>query len=154
MMKLHFSGSNLTVIREEGDPRFYGAKQAKGESNFFHWLKKQFALSHTDLPENFPITWVKKRMWKDGHMVDEMQQYLRTKEPVCKKEGVKYYLCIYNGMWAIQGADFYWNQGSVRLDMEVITICEPELSIDDPERIAEQSQRVWEQIGKELGIAQ
>jgi len=153
-MRLQFAGSNLTLIREEHDPKFYGVREAKGESNLFHWLKKQFAQQHPDLPKNVPSQWIKKRAWKDGHMLDEMQQYLRTKKPVFKKDGVEYYLCIYNHMWAIQGADFYWNQGSVRLVMEVITICQPELTEADPERIAEQSQKVWEQIGKELGVEQ
>jgi len=153
-MKIQFSGNNITVVREKNDPRFYGAKEAKGESNFFFWLKKQFALLRSDLPANFPSQWIKKRAWKDGHMLDEMQQYLRSRKPISKRDGVEYYLCIYNGMWAIQGADYYWNQGSVRLTMEVITICQPELTEADPERIAEQSQRVWEQIGTELGIQQ
>jgi len=153
-MKIQFSNSNLTLIREEHDPKFYGLREAKGESNLFHWLKKQLALPRTDLPKGFPCPWVKKRMWKDGHMVDAMQQYLRTEKPLFKKDGIGFHLCIYNHMWAIQGADFYWNQGSVRLMMEVITICQPELTMADPERIAEQSQRVWEQIGKELGVEQ
>jgi len=81
-----------------------------------------------------------------------MQQYLRTKKPVCKQDNTEFYLCILNPNWAIQGADHYWNQGSVRLVTEVITICEPELTTADPARIAEQSQKVWEQIGTELGI--
>jgi len=151
-MKIQFSGNSITVVREQNDPRFYGVKEAKGESNLFHWLKKQLAQQHHDLPENFPADWIKKRAWKDGHMLDEMQQYLRSRKPISKRDGVEYYLCIYNGMWAIQGADYYWNQGSVRFVMEVITICQPELSIDDPARIAEQSHKVWEQIGNELGI--
>jgi len=151
-MKIQFSSNNITVVREKNDPRFYEVKEAKGESSFFFWLKKQFAQQHHDLPESFPADWIKKRAWKDGHMLDQMQQYLRTRKPVFKQDGVEYYLCIYNHMWAVQGADYYWNDGSVRLVMEVITICQPELTQADPARIAEQSQKVWEQIGTELGI--
>jgi len=151
-MRLQFAGSNLTLIREEHDPKFYGVKEAKGESNLFHWLKKQLAQQHPDVPKNFPSQWIKKRMWKDGHMVDAMQQYLRTQKPVFTKDGIGFYLCIHNPMWAIQGADFYWNQGSVRLITEIITICEPELTTADPACIAEQSQKAWEQIGKDLEI--
>jgi len=151
-MKIKVSRTSIEFIREAGDPKFYGVREAKGESNLFHWLRKQLAKGHPDLPATFPADWIKKRMWKDGHMADSMQQYLRTRKPVFREDGVKYHLCMYNGMWAVQGADFYWNSGSVRLAMDVVTICSPELSLTDPDAIAAQSKKVWEQMGKELGI--
>ena len=151
-MKIKFDRTSVLFIREDGDPKFYGVKDAKGESNLFYWIKKQIAKGHPDLPKNFPTDWIKKRMWKDGHMMDDMQQYLRTRKPVVKEKGIAWHVCFYNGYWAVQGADYYWNQGSCRLSMDTISIVKPELNIKDPDAIADQSQKVWEQIGIELGI--
>ena len=44
---------------------------------------------------------VKRRMWKDGHLVSELQQYLRER---VVKRGARC-LAIFNPMWAIEGAD-------------------------------------------------
>jgi len=152
-MKIKVSTTSIEFIREKGDPKFYGVKNAKGESNLFHWLKKQFVTGHPDLPKAFPTDWLKKRMWKDGHMVDEMQQYLRTRKPVGKADdGTKLYLCLHNAEWAIRGAEVDWNEGSVALAMDLVTICSPELTLDDANAIAAQSQKAWEQVGRELGI--
>ena len=152
-MKIEVRRASVKFIREEGDPKFYGVKEAKGESNLFHFLKKQMAAGHKDLPKGFPTVWIKKRMWKDGHMVDDMQQYLRTRKPVGKtKDGTRVFLSLHNTQWAIDGAERWWNDGSVVLELSVIPVCEPELSLKDPARIEEQSQRVWDQIGKEIGI--
>lgn len=137
-MRIIFDKASVTFIREDSDPKFYGVQQAKGESNLFHWLKNQIAKGHPELPSNFAVGWIKKRMWKDGHMKDEMQQYLRTRKPVYKDDnGTKLYLCLYNGLWAIQGADYYWNEASVTLTMAMVTIRSPELSLADPKAIAE-----------------
>jgi len=45
-----------------------------------------------------------------------------------------------------------WNEGSVALAMDLVTICSPELTLDDANAIAAQSQKAWEQVGRELGI--
>lgn len=151
-MKITVDRTSITIMREQGDPKFHGVRGGKGESSLFHFLKRQMATGHPDLPAGFPSDWIKKRMWKDGHMVDQMQQYLRTRRPVGKAEdGTKLYLCLYNGMWAVNGAETDWNEGSVRLTMAAVTICTPELSVDDPHAIAMQSRKVWEQVGKDLG---
>ncbi len=71
-MKLNFSGSILTVTREENDPKYYGVVNAAGESKLLHAIKKELNKQGYDL--------VKKRMAKDGHLVDDMQQYLRTRK--------------------------------------------------------------------------
>jgi len=153
-MKIKVSRTSIEFIREQGDPKFYGVRGAKGESNLFHWLRKQLAKGHRDLPSGFPKGWIKKRMWKDGHMVDSMQQYLRTRKPIGKAgDGTPLYLCLHNAQWAIRGAEVSWNEGGVRLAMEIITICTPELTLRNPDAIAAQSQRVWEQIGRQLGVA-
>jgi hypothetical protein len=140
-MNIRVENASVTCIRESDDPKFYGIRQAKGESHLFHWLQKQIAKGHPDLPSDFPTDWIKKRMWKDGHMVSEMQQYLRTHKPTGKTdEGTPLYLCIYNGSWAIRGAEEDWNSGNVTLAMEAVTVCSPELSLS----------RV-NQLGNELG---
>lgn len=152
-MKIEVSKTSITFIREPDDPKFYGVKEAKGESNLFHWLKKQIANGHPDLPDGFPTDFIKKRMWKDGHMVDEMQQYLRSRKPVeTDEDGDKLYLAMSNGYWAIQGAEYYWNDGSVTLNLDRVTICNTELNRRNPLRTAEQSKKNWDNMGKELGI--
>ena len=153
-MKIKVSRTSIEFIREQGDPKFYGVKEAKGESNLFHWLKQQLATGHPDLPSGFPIDWIKKRMWKDGHMVDSAQQYLRSRRPIGKAEdGTPLYLCLHNAQWAVKGAEVHWNEGSLRLALDIITICTPELTLRNPDAIAAQSRKGWDQIGRELGIA-
>jgi hypothetical protein len=104
MPEIIFSENYMKIRREEGDPKFYGTQNAKGESNFFYWLK-------SILNKEYGYDLIKKRMWKDGHMVDDMQQYLRTRSP--KSNGAK--VAIYNPNWAIYGAEEEWNKGEVTL---------------------------------------
>ena len=62
---------------------------------------------------------VKKRMYKDGHMVDELQQYLRTMKPFIDSETKKkYMLGVYNRHWAIAGIEKDWNDGKAVLNIE------------------------------------
>ena len=100
-MKIELVGTNvLRVVRETNDPKFYGAYHAAGESNFLYFLKKE-------LNKRFPKAhFIKKRMWKDGHLVDDLQQYIRTKDGN---------IMISNGYWAIRGIEEDWNKGCARL---------------------------------------
>jgi hypothetical protein len=107
MPKLTFTATTLTVEREPGDPKFYGVAEAKGESNFLYWLKGI-------LNKSFGFDLIKKRMWKDGHMVDDMQQYLRTRSQ--KSKGPR--VMIWNTHWAINGIEEDWNQGKAILSIE------------------------------------
>lgn len=104
-MKLEFKGENLIVTREPGDPKYYGVINGKGESNLLHAIKNQLNKDGYDL--------IKKRMWKDGHMVDDMQQYLRTR----KKGAGKADIYILNNYWAIRGADVDFNNGETTLNV-------------------------------------
>ncbi len=152
-MRIKFDKRTVSFLREDNDPKFYGVAFARGESQFFHWIKKVLKKGHPDIPEYFPRNFIKKRMWKDGHMVDCMQQYLRTNKPVVKTgQGDKLYICLYNPNWSISGAEKNWNEGEVSLRMELVRICAPELRLSDPQRIIEQSKKVWEQIGTEIGL--
>lgn len=97
-MKLVFEKGGLTVIREETDPLYYGVGGAKGESRLLYAIKKQLQKMGFDV--------IKKRMWKDGHLVDDMQQYLRSKDGNW---------CAFNGHWAIEGLEGRFNTGTCYL---------------------------------------
>lgn len=92
------------VTREDGDPKFYGEKNAAGESRFLYHLKAELKKQGIDC--------IKKRMWKDGHMVDQMQQYLRERNPKKKR-----CLAFWNGSFAITGLETDFNDGQVTLQV-------------------------------------
>lgn len=106
-MKVEIEGNNCKVTREEGDPKYYGIVNAAGESKLLHAIKNKLNKQGYDL--------IKKRMWKDGHLVDSMQQYLRTR----KKGAGKADIAIYNSGWAIAGAEHLFNAG-VEVNLTVI----------------------------------
>lgn len=67
-LKLNLEGGYLTVTREPGDvPPFK-------ESLLLHRIKLA-------LTKQTGRDWIKKRMWKDGHMVSDHCQYLRERKP-------------------------------------------------------------------------
>jgi len=116
MPQITFAETYLTVKREEGDPKFYGVQNAAGESNFLYWLKNI-------LNKQCGFDLIKKRMCKDGHLVDDMQQYLRTRSP--KSGGPK--IAIYNSRWAIEGLEKPWNEfGEVTLSIELDILAQEE----------------------------
>ncbi len=104
-MKTIWTEGTLTIQREPADPKFYGDWEAKGESNLLHFLKKHLNALGYDL--------IKKRMWKDGHLVDQYQQYLRSRI----KRGKA--IMIYSPFFAIEGANDPWNKNKpVTLQVE------------------------------------
>lgn len=125
--------------REKGDPKFYGVKNAKGESNFLYLLqqylnkRRMICMNYNGEPFhirvlgwsgeehlNLPKThFIKKRMHKDGNLVDELQQYIRTANPVSFK-GKKYYVALYNDHWAVRGLEQDWNEGEVKVRVAII----------------------------------
>ena len=108
------SNGSLTVIREENDPKFYGIQNAAGESALFHYLKKE-------LNRQMGLDMIKKRMHKDGHLMDDMQQYLRERKTHKNpKNDTKRCICIYNHKWAVNGAEKDYNAGKVVLRVENI----------------------------------
>jgi len=104
-MIVKFLSKNCIVTREPSDPKFYGIKNAKGESRFLYHLKNHLNKQGYDL--------IKKRMWKDGHLVDDMQQYLRTRS----LKSPKPHIIISNPYWQIEGAEKNFNEGEVCLDV-------------------------------------
>ena len=107
-MKLEMREHSLVVTKEPGDPRCSGVVNAKGESRLLYHIKKQLNAQGFDL--------IKKHMAKDGHLMDDLQQYLRTRKPSGDPNKDIY---IYNNMWSIQGAEEYLNEeGHVTLAVE------------------------------------
>lgn len=106
-MKVELGEHSCTVTREPGDPRIAGGPlNAAGESRLLYHVKLALNSQGYDF--------VKKRMWKDGHMVADLQQYLRERNQ--RRARV---LAIYNGSWQIEGADEIYNHaGSVTLTVE------------------------------------
>jgi hypothetical protein len=107
-MKLEFDGNTLHVYREPGDPAYYGVRNAAGESKLLYAIKKKLSTMGYDL--------IKTRMGKDGHMVPEMQQYLRARRP--NKTDPSKDIAIHNHRWAIEGAEVDYNAGHVVLTVE------------------------------------
>jgi hypothetical protein len=95
-MKVEIKGNVCVVTKEPGDPVFSGVVNGKGESRLLYHIKKILNARGYDL--------IKKHMAKDGHLMDDMQQYLRTRKPSGNPEKDIY---IYNGKWQIKGADAY-----------------------------------------------
>ncbi|MCD6434961.1 MAG: hypothetical protein J7L15_01015 [Clostridiales bacterium] len=129
-MKTKISGTAITCMKEYSDPSFYGIAEAKGESNFLYYLKNHlntqiknkaaiFKINGQIVIPNIPF--IKKRMWKDGHLVSDMQQYLRSKKPFTY-QGKKYIIMIWNTDWAITGIEKYWNEGKALLGYDIAEV--------------------------------
>jgi len=88
--KVTLEGRAVLVKREDGDPDFYS------DSTFLLNVKRTL----NDMGFDF----IKKRMWKDGHLVDEEQQYLRERKTKDAK-------MIWWSNYAIYNAFLDWNEG-------------------------------------------
>ena len=93
-MKVEIKGNACVVTREAGDPKYYGVVNAAGESKLLYHVKKELNKQGYNL--------IKKRMHKDGHMVDDLQQYLRARKDTGNP--VKN-ISIHNDNWSVEGAD-------------------------------------------------
>jgi hypothetical protein len=104
-MKVEIIGSTVRVTREPSDPKFKDGSWGDAESRLLYHVKRILNARGMDL--------IKKRMWRDGHMVDDRQQYLRSRLKNAKC------ICIRNLSWQIAGADKDFNErGVVDLYME------------------------------------
>ena len=91
-----------TVQREKGDRAFYGqagSAYGGGESNLLHHVKQKLNACGYDF--------IKKRMWRDGHLVDDMLQYLRARNP--KKLHAGEVFCIHDTRYAIRDSAEEYN---------------------------------------------
>ena len=98
-MKAEIKNNACIVTREQNDPCFYGKQNASGESKLLYHVKNILNKQGYDL--------IKKRMYKDGHLVDDLQQYLRVRKATGNPEKD---ICIYNQHWSIQGAETAYNK--------------------------------------------
>lgn len=90
----------LTLIREPGEPA------VKDESQLFHRLKKVLQGMGEDV--------IKKLMWKDGHMVDERQHYVRSRK--YKERGA---YAIHDPEYIIRNAAEEYNRKG-KVDFEIV----------------------------------
>lgn len=70
-VNLDLNKNVCTVTKEQADPR-YTRGYAEPESTFLYHVLKALKRQGHDV--------IKKRMWKDGHMMDREQQYIRTQK--------------------------------------------------------------------------
>ena len=61
-----------TLTKETGDPRFTRGGWGEAESRLLYHVKQALITQGHDV--------IKKRMWKDGNMVDDTQQWVRTRK--------------------------------------------------------------------------
>lgn len=104
-MKVVLKDNRCIVTKEPSDPIFRNSGWDKsrpgdaGESRFLYHIKLALIQQGYDL--------IKKRMAKDGHLVDDHQQYLRTRKP---SSNPAKNICVYNDRWAIEGAEEQFNK--------------------------------------------
>jgi hypothetical protein len=107
-MKVEVNDHVCTVTKEPGDPHFSGVVNAAGESRLLYHIKNILNARGYDL--------IKKRAYKDGHLMADMQQYLRTRK---SSGNPKKDIYIYSPFFAIEGADEVLNRnGQVCLSVE------------------------------------
>jgi hypothetical protein len=82
---LNFDDNFCKVVADGNDPVFKRGGWSDAESTLLHHVKIELIKQGYDV--------IKKRMWRDGHMVDENQQYIRTRD---KKKGFYIYNANYN----------------------------------------------------------
>lgn len=94
---LNFGKGRCFVTREDSDPRFSNGGYADAESTLLYHVKKELVKMGYDV--------IKKRMWKDGNMVDDSQQYVRSrnlKDPTA--------FAVYNDCYATSNAGLDFNK--------------------------------------------
>ena len=107
IVKLDFKNHVCTVTRENGDPRFHSSGWAQAESTFLYHVLQEVKKQGYDV--------IKKRMWKDGHLVDDTQQYIRTRK-WGRVDSQSNEFAIYNSEYDIYDACEEFNtSGEIRL---------------------------------------
>jgi hypothetical protein len=104
-MNVRFEGRTLVVERTPGDPAMRGGGWGSAESRLLYHIQKHLNRYGYDL--------IKKRMWKDGHLVGDEQLYLRSRN---RKAGD---FAIWNGNYSIYDAgERFMREGAVILNVE------------------------------------
>lgn len=100
-IELNLEKGYCKVIKEPGDPRFSSSNWALAESTFLHHVKKGLIKLGYDV--------IKKRMWKDGNMVDDTQQWVRTRKWI-GPDNTPGEFAVYNNSYAIYDAGMKFNE--------------------------------------------
>lgn len=111
IVELDFKRKECRVTREPKDksiPYAGWLKEDGGDPNSRLYYRIKEILND----EGYGL--IKKRMWKDGHLVDVERQYLATRNP----NGQNF--CIYDNQYALRDArDEYNKEGKVTLHVEM-----------------------------------
>jgi hypothetical protein len=110
---LDLKNNVCTVTKESGDPRFSGG-YALPESTFLYHVLKALKAQGYDV--------IKKRMWKDGHMVDNTQQYIRTRKYMTTPVNDPHEFAIYNLCYSLEdlGEEFNKIKAGESIELAVI----------------------------------
>ena len=84
------------VEKEKEDIKYRDSEWGSGESRLLYHIKKKL--------NEMGYDFIKKRMWKDGHLMDDQQQYLRSRKRNKNAIG------IYNGSYSIDDAGEVFNK--------------------------------------------
>ena len=102
IVDLDLQARTCKVTRQSTDPRFSSGGWSEAESTFLYRVKAELATQGFDV--------IKKRMYKDGHLVDDTQQYIRTRSTGPDS------FAIYNPNYAIFDAGLEFNRtGQINL---------------------------------------
>ncbi len=88
-MKIEIKENNLVITRENNDSKYKNSGWSSAESQLLYHIQQKLNAQGYDL--------IKKRMWKDGHLVSDEQQYLRTRNKNSKGP----HIYIWNASWNV-----------------------------------------------------
>ena len=111
-MKVKLLENSCVVTKEAADKKYYGSNWSDVESTFLHHVKQEL------IKQGFDV--IKKRMWKDGHMVDDTQQYIRTRKP--GSDPTPDWFCIYNSSYAVFDAGDSFNDLEIGENLYLMVI--------------------------------
>jgi hypothetical protein len=114
IVKLDLSKGTFKVIKEQGDKR-YKRGYAPPESGFL------YDVMHELKDQGYDV--IKKRMAKDGHMMDDTQQYIRTRKYMTSPTGTFGEFCIYSRVYALVDLGEEYNKMKPGDDMSGESFC-------------------------------
>ena len=94
---LNLENQTCQVTKEKTDKKFTSSNWSDAESTFLYHVLQELKKQGYDL--------IKKRMHKDGHLVDDLQQYIRSR----KLDRANGYFCIFNNGYALFDAGKSFN---------------------------------------------
>ena len=107
IVKLNLDRGTCKVIREDTDRKYRAGGWANAESTFLYHVKKEL------IKQGFDV--VKIRMNRDGHLVDDLQQYIRSRSGLSRPGE----FAIYNDQYSIFDAGLRLNEQG-EIDLTVI----------------------------------